>query len=255
MTTPILDIVEATASQVNKVATINLMVTDLESAMNDVATDTSTGTTDVDYSIATGTPATFFENFIFRLTGTKTGAASLITPATTPVGLVATKRFFCVENETSQDITVECETAGTQVTLATGLNGLFYQEGVNIIQVAAAEAAAAVPYDLALFQPTVPITDQIIAEFKIPRAITIADDFALSQGYTGVNPTATFVIDIQKNGTDVGDVSFTTGGVPTFTTDATTISLAAGDRLSFVAPTTVDATAANIAITIAATVD
>lgn len=254
--TPILDIVEIAETQTDRYLTINAAINALETAGNGIEVDTSTGTTTVDYSNATGTPATYLGNFFFNLTGTKSGAFDMTLPDVTPVGAIAITRVFAVANTTGQTVTIQSETAGTSLTLATADSAIYFQNANVIIKISPdAASAPTIPYDIAIFQASTPITDQIIAEIEVGRAITIPDDFAGSQANIGVNATATYVIDIQKNGVDVGDVSFDTSGTPTWTTDAGAITLVAGDLLSFDGQTTVDATIANIAITIVATVD
>lgn len=59
---------------------------------------------------------------------------------------------------------------------------------------------------------------------------------------TGVNPAATFNLDVRKNGTTAGTISISTTGVVTFTTvGGTSFSLVGGtDYLSVVGPGTVD---------------
>jgi hypothetical protein len=76
-----------------------------------------------------------------------------------------------------------------------------------------------------------------------------------SYGSAGVNPTATAVYSIYKNGsTVVGTVSVATSGVFTFvTTGGATFTLNAGDRLTMVAPGSQDATMADVGITLVGT--
>jgi hypothetical protein len=253
-----LDIVEVAENQTDRYLTINAAIGALEAASHGIEIDTSTGTTAIDYSNATGTPATYLGSFFFDLTGTKSGAFDMTLPDVTPTGAVAINRFFMVRNGTGQTVTIQSETAGTSVTLATGESGIFYQKANVILRLNIPEEPPApdpMPYDAAFYVADTPITNQIIGEVMFARSCTIPDDFSGSVGYTGTNPTATFEIDIQRNGTSVGHVSFSTGGIATFVTDATTVTMSAGDRLTLVAPTTVDAAVAEIAITIAATVD
>jgi len=256
--TPILDIVEVAENQTDRYLTINAALNALEGASHAIETDTSTGTTTIDYTNATGTPATYLENFLFDLTGTKTGAFDMTVPSVTPTGAVAITRLFAVRNDTSQTVTIETETAGTSVTLADGEEGFFYQSANVITQINAPAVpdVVVIPYDMSMYAVETPAADDILAEIIVARAITIPASFSGSYGRVGVIPTtAAFVVDINKNGSALGTASFAlTTGTVTFSGISET-SFAAGDRISFVAPTTPDAVCAEIAITLAATVD
>jgi hypothetical protein len=89
--------------------------------------------------------------------------------------------------------------------------------------------------------------------FVFTRGVTFADDFAGSQFADLIDPTSTAVIDIAKNGTNVGDISVSTGGVGTFTTDAGALSFVAGDEIRLIGPATADATMADLFFTLAGT--
>lgn len=88
--------------------------------------------------------------------------------------------------------------------------------------------------------------------FKIVFAedVDFADNFAGSTGDAGSNPTATAEFDVLKNGVSIGDISVSTGGVFTFTTDAGAVSFTSGDVLTIVGPATADATLADVSITL-----
>lgn len=70
--------------------------------------------------------------------------------------------------------------------------------------------------------------------------------------FIGVNPAATFTFTIQKNGSAVGTITVTNTGVVTFATTGTTVSFAAGDRMTVVAQAGVD-TLANASFTLRGT--
>lgn len=61
-----------------------------------------------------------------------------------------------------------------------------------------------------------------------------------SRGYVTTNPAASAVFKIQKNGSDVGTITVSTGGTFTFALTASPTSFAAGDRLGILAPTNQD---------------
>jgi VCBS repeat-containing protein len=69
----------------------------------------------------------------------------------------------------------------------------------------------------------------------------------------GTNPTAQFDMDVTLEGASIGTISVATDGTFTFTTDGGTAkSIAAGEVLTIIAPASADATAADIAVTLAA---
>jgi VCBS repeat-containing protein len=76
-----------------------------------------------------------------------------------------------------------------------------------------------------------------------------------SFGDIGTNPTAQFDMDVALEGASIGTISVATDGTFTFTTaGGTAKQIFAGERLEIVAPASADATAADIALTLAATI-
>lgn len=101
-------------------------------------------------------------------------------------------------------------------------------------------------YDIQSGFTTTPITDQVLDTIFVGREVTFPADFSGSGGQIGTNPTGSFVIDVKDDGTDIGTITIGTGGTFTFATvSGTEKVVAAGSILTFVAPTSVDATAAN----------
>lgn len=110
-------------------------------------------------------------------------------------------------------------------------------------------------YDVPLSFAGTPTTSQKIGKLIAVRTIVFPANFAGSAGHIGTNPTATFAIDVQDNGSSIGTISISTGGTYTFTTaSGTAKTVTAGHRIEFVAPSSVDATAALIAATLLGTV-
>lgn len=116
-----------------------------------------------------------------------------------------------------------------------------------------AEAAAKV-YDLGFDFVGVPITDEVVGRWFVPRTVTLVANFAGSGGVIDTNPTATLALDVQDDGVTIGTVSISTGGVFTFTTVSGTEKIVAtGSVVRLVAPTTPDATGAGILVTLKGT--
>lgn len=110
------------------------------------------------------------------------------------------------------------------------------------------------PYDLVSSLPGLPGSGALVFLFTARMTINFAGNFAGSEGSVGVNPTSTATYTVNKNGSSIGTIVVSTGGVVTFTTTSGTAkSLASGDRMTITAPSPQDATLADVAITIAGT--
>jgi hypothetical protein len=107
---------------------------------------------------------------------------------------------------------------------------------------------------IATFFTTAPTASEVLAIYIAVDAFTLAANLSGSQVSVGTNPAGTFAIDIQKNGSTIATISISTLGVATLTTSGGTAkSIAAGDIIKLVAPAGVDATIANVAITLKGT--
>lgn len=107
---------------------------------------------------------------------------------------------------------------------------------------------------IATFFTTAPTASEVLAIYIAADAFTLAANLSGSQVSVGTNPAGTFAIDIQKNGSTIATISISTLGVVTLTTSGGTAkSIAAGDIIKLVAPAGVDATIANVAITLKGT--
>lgn len=86
------------------------------------------------------------------------------------------------------------------------------------------------------------------------RTVSFPADLSGSQAACLTNPGAAYAIDIRKNGTTAGTLSFDTSGTPTFTTaSGAAFSMASGDTLSFHGPDAVG-TASDFGILLVGTV-
>ncbi len=86
------------------------------------------------------------------------------------------------------------------------------------------------------------------------ESVTFPIDFEGADGAVQTNPAATYTISIRKNDVEVGTAAINTSGAYTFdTTSGVTVTYAAGDKLTFIAPDSVG-TAADFTLTIEGTV-
>jgi hypothetical protein len=106
-------------------------------------------------------------------------------------------------------------------------------------------------YDMRFGFTTAPTTNQILDTVQIVRELTLPANMVGSIAKVGVNPTATFVMDLKDDGVTIGSISISTSGVATFTTTSgTEKTIAVGSQLTLVAPSTVDATVAQMSMTL-----
>lgn len=81
----------------------------------------------------------------------------------------------------------------------------------------------------------------------VATGFTLAASLTGSEFAIGTNPTSTLTITLKKNGSSIGTVAFSTGGVPTVTF-ASPVSFVAGDLFEVDAPGSQDATGADISL-------
>jgi hypothetical protein len=90
-----------------------------------------------------------------------------------------------------------------------------------------------------------------LAQVVLTRAVSFADDFAGARAYAGVTATAATVLDVHRNGSPIGTITFGTGAsAGTFATAGSgAVTFAAGDRLAIINKNPADATLADLSIT------
>lgn len=101
------------------------------------------------------------------------------------------------------------------------------------------------------FFTNAPAANEVLFLHTVSDACTIADNFAGSVGDVGTNPAATFTMNVSVNGSAVGTISISTGGVFTFNTTAAEIALLPGDQIRVTGPAT-PGTAQDVSVTLRA---
>lgn len=102
------------------------------------------------------------------------------------------------------------------------------------------------PYDVSGYVPGMPSNGAELMLFLTPRGFTIPANFAGSYAQSNVAATASTVYTIYQNTTAVATITFAASGTTgTFSTQAA-ITFTPGQIISVVAPSTVDATHAQI---------
>lgn len=246
----LLGVTEVSDTQNNKATTVNNAIAALEQASNAVYVNAAAGGSQIDIN-----EATFTRHMVFHFDGV-TSNIDVTFPAT--VGGVATERFYAVYNDDSAEtITVKDSTeAGSNVSVGPNLGVIVFQNGIDIIKIADITPSLSLTYpaDIGIYLPGLPDDGANAAILRFPRACTMPDNFAGSYGYCEVNPTSTADFDVLKNGSSIGTVSISTGGVFTFSTSGSGVeTFAAGDRFTLVAPTPQDTTLEDVSITFIAT--
>lgn len=112
---------------------------------------------------------------------------------------------------------------------------------------------APTPYDLGGSYIGAPTDGVIILRYPMPRAMTFPASMTGSHGVSGVAATASSVFSLRKNGTQFGTMTFGVGSSIASFAAASQTSFAAGDVLTVMAPSPVDATLADIGFSLAGT--
>lgn len=258
-TTPILGITQVAPNQSGKEAVINTAILALESATN--------GTLAVPISTADVilSQAQFLSAMLFKVTGL-TAARTLLLPSL--INGVNTLRVFTVRNSSTFGLTVQVNgSAGTTVSIPPGNTRLVDVDGSGnvavlsqgnafntlsdapgsyagkakaLVRVNATENGVefwAADYMISGFAATNINPGEVLMDHLVTRAFTFAINFAGCLAGVGTNPTTTFVLTVQNNGTTIGTISISTTGVVTFaTTGGVAVPVAIGDLIAVVAP-------------------
>lgn len=107
---------------------------------------------------------------------------------------------------------------------------------------------------ISFFFTTVPTASEVLTLYVAADDFTLAANLSGSQVSVGTNPTATFAMDVQKNGSTIATISIATNGAVTLTTvGGTSKAIVAGDIIKVVAPGSADASCANVAVSLKGT--
>ena len=101
-----------------------------------------------------------------------------------------------------------------------------------------------------IYKATSPGSSEVIGRYVFTRNVVIPADFAGSQGSVGANPSSTFVLDVELDGSPIGTITISTGGAFTFDNSASKYGAGAGSVLEVKAPSTTNGSIARIALTL-----
>lgn len=238
----ILNIPEIAQNQNNKYITHNNAISYLEQASNARLLKTVAGVADVTLTAAECTRYRYY-----KLSGGSGNHNLVFLGEIDLLAVNNANREVIVENATIYVTTIKSDAAGTTVTLQAGQKALVRQDHDDFTLILL-YAGSTVPYDIGVSITGLPDDNVEVMKFVAVRTIDFADDFGGSRGHVGVNPTATSIFSVSKNGSAIGTISISTSGVFTFVTTGAGVNLVAGDRIAIQSPTPQDATLANVAI-------
>lgn len=116
--------------------------------------------------------------------------------------------------------------------------------------VADPSAGIALANDVGAFIAGKPSASEVILRFVAARPFVLPSALSGSRGDADIAATAQTDFDVTKNGSSVGTVRFAAAGTAASFIAASAASFAAGDVLAVVAPSSADATLADISITL-----
>lgn len=226
-----LGITKIEASQSQKEVTANTAFDVLDKAIAGTLSKTITSS-DITLTGSEG------QNAILVLSGTLTGNRNLIVPTAS--------KIFLVYNNTSGAYTVTVKTSGgTGVVIPQGGRQIVLCDGTNVVSIAGDA------YDVGGMKNGTPDDGEILLRLIAVRPFTFPSGFAGSIAKAGVAATGTSTFDLKKNGGSAfGTFQFAGAATVATFTLASPESFVVGDILTVTAPTTADATLADLAFTL-----
>ncbi len=261
----LLHIAFVASNQNQKETTINTGLAILEAAMND----------QVSLSLASSNITLTTDQFTKAFHQVYSGHV-----VTRTVTVPATKRFFCVTNSGTAAITIHAQgSSGTDLSVAAGARVLALSDGTDIRALSSGvdalgdlsdtsgvDGASAGQYlgyaggfwqpvdsvaDVSFFTAGTPGSSAKVARHVFTRATRFVGNFDSSKGSADTASTGTATFTVKKNGSSVGTIVFTSATTATFTTSGgTSVDFAIGDVMTIAAPSSVDATLADISVTL-----
>lgn len=201
----------------------------------------------------------------FLIPSVSTSDAHANTPPTVNVrydllhngSVIGTVDFSAGSSDGSVSIPVDVNvTAGDLIELVTTSAIDSFIAGVSItIQGQFDNIANTNPYDIEIYK-TGPLDtpNAIFGNVIIAREVTLSQMIGANTAYAEIPPAVDVTYDVLYNGGIVGSVSFTAGNSIGMVNIPSSITMAAGDTISLSTGVNVDATIAEISITIGATV-
>ena len=133
--------------------------------------------------------------------------------------------------------------------IVTGASGVVsYQDFRSFLYQAAFQ-----PYDLSAMYPGIPTPSVLMLRIPLSRNVLFPAGLTGSRGTATANATGTTSFDIALNGATVATMTFAAGASTATFTAASAINAVAGDILSITAPSSPDATLADVGFVLSGT--
>jgi hypothetical protein len=184
------------------------------------------------------------------ITLTGTGAVAIQLPQNSDVAFTVGTEIQFIQGVNATSVTLSAGTGATVrgtklVTTRPGERMIAKKTDTNTWYVFHPDTGGL--YNVSGFFVTTPTASEVLLNHIFSETVYFPDNFAGSVAHIATNPTASFVLDVQKNGSSIGTLTVSTGGAMTFaTTGSGEETFNSGDRLRILAPGTPDATAANM---------
>lgn len=115
------------------------------------------------------------------------------------------------------------------------------------------DATVTAPYDLSVFLPGQYGDGELLVQIVFDRNVDYPADFSGSQTFALTAANGETVLDVQKNGSSIGSITFAAAGQTATFSLSGGASFAAGDRLSIINENPADANLADVSITLKGT--
>ncbi len=222
-TTPNLNLTHVEESQNQKEVTANEALDGLDQALAGHETADFDFPSDANY---TPTPADARGSLSFDVVstfGSLSATRDLIVPT-------AAKLYVIVNSTTGGQAINVTTSGGTGILVENGTRRLLYCDGTNVV------ATSGDPFDVGGFLSGTPAISQMVWKVVFTRHVSFPDDFAGSEGHLETAPSGSLVIDIQKNSSSIGAMTFATATVATFATTGGATTFVPGDTLELHTP-------------------
>jgi hypothetical protein len=220
--------------QANPETTTNDAIGALDAALTETVT--------VDVSADVSMSATVFRSAI-RFSATPVGSGKKLT-------LPAVKRLVYVGNDGANDLIVK--RGSTEITVASAEGGFFYVDATTngLVQLSSGGGGGggAAAADLGIFISGKPGAASKVLRFNVIRAFTLPSSLTGSSFTAGTAATASSVFTIKNNGSSIGTITFAAAGSVGTVSFSSTVNFVATDLIEVVAPTSQDATLADVAL-------
>ncbi len=222
-TTPNLNLTHVEESQNQKEVTANEAFDGLDKALAGHETADFDFPSDANYTPTPGDARGALSFDVVSTFGSLSATRDLIVPT-------AAKLYVIVNSTTGGQAINVTTSGGTGILVENGTRRLLYCDGTNVV------ATSGDPFDVGGFLAGVPGTSQMVWKVVFTRHVSFPNDFAGSEGHLETASSGSLVIDIQKNSSSIGSMTFATSVLATFATTGGATTFVPGDTLELHTP-------------------